>query len=86
VEHDIAYWCGGNAEDRRRSDRELRDCAAETAGCVLPAMIRAGVWIGGAPWQPAPWRWGYGWDYYRGYDTKSAATPKVESSSLDRAE
>jgi hypothetical protein len=42
--------------------RELRDCVSMEAGCVLPGMMRAGVRIGGAPWQPVPWRWGYGWE------------------------
>ena len=50
--------------------RDLRDCVSLKTGCVLPAMMHAGVRIGGAPWQPAPWRWGYGWPYYRGYDTE----------------
>jgi hypothetical protein len=86
VEHDISYWCGGSAEDRRRADRELRDCVAETAGCGLPGMMRAGVWIGGAPWQPAPWRWGYGWDYYRAYDAEADTPLEVESRAVDRAE
>lgn len=86
VEHDIHYWCGGSAEDRRRADRELRDCVSLKTGCVLPAMMHAGVRVGGAPWQPAPWRWGYGWEYYRGYDTQDAATPDAESSTADVVE
>jgi hypothetical protein len=68
VEHDIDYWCGGNADDRLRADRELRNCVAETTCGILPDMMQAGVRIGGAPWLPTPWRWGYGWGYYRAYD------------------
>ena len=87
VEHDIYYWCGGSAEDRRRADRELRDCVSLETGCVLPDMMRAGVRIWGAPWQPVPWRWGYGWDYYRAYDTERDAPLEGESrSAADQAE
>ncbi len=82
MEHDIDYWCGGSAEDRRRADRELRDCVSQVAGGVLPGMMRAGVRVGGAPWYPVPWRWGYGWDYCRGYDT-GADTRQLESSSTE---
>jgi hypothetical protein len=86
VEHDVHYWCGGSAEDRRRVDRELRACVSATTGGVLPAMMHAGVRIGGAQWQPTPWRWGYGWDYCGTYDREGDAPAKVESHSADRAE
>jgi len=78
VEHDVDYWCGGSAEDRSRSDRALRDCVAGEAGYVLPGMMHVGVRMGGAPWQPVPWRWGYGWDYYHAYDLEGDASPEVE--------
>ena len=81
MEHDIHYWCGGNAEDRRRADRELRDCVSLATGGVLPDIMHASVRIGGAPWQPVPWRWGYGWGYYRAYDTEGDAPLQVEPRS-----
>src|SRR6185503_15141506 len=28
VEHDIDYWCGGSADDRRRAHATLRTCIA----------------------------------------------------------
>ncbi len=83
VEHDIDYWCGGNAEDRRRADRELRDCVSQVTGGVIPGMMRVGVRVGGAPWYPVPWRWGYGWDYCRGYDTGGDTPRQLESSSTE---
>lgn len=49
-------------------------------------MMHAGVRIGGAPWQPAPWRWGYGWDYYRAYDTGGDTPLEVELRSAERNE
>jgi len=64
VEHDITYWCGGSRSDRREADRLLRACAARSVtgwrGATLGALLEAGVFVGGAPWLPSPWRWGYG--------------------------
>jgi hypothetical protein len=68
VEHDVAYWCGGSAQARARADRRLRQCVAARSAGMAPLMW-LGVRAGGAPWMPAPWRWGYGWDYPAGYTT-----------------
>ncbi len=60
VEHDFRYWCGGTWEERRRADRELRECVEQHAPMWATPMY-LGVRLGGAPWNPVPWRWGYGW-------------------------
>jgi len=31
----------------------------------------AGVRVGGSPYYPTPYRWGYGWPYARGYKALS---------------
>ena len=64
----------------------LRDCVSRATGGVLPELMRAGVRVGGAPWHPVPWRWGYGWDYCRGYDTEGDTPLQIESSSTDRTD
>lgn len=64
--HDVVYWCGGNAEARAGADRHLRACVSEEAS-GMGGLMWLGVRAGGAPWLPAPWRWGYGWDYPAGY-------------------
>jgi hypothetical protein len=28
----------------------------------IGSLFYAGVRLGGAPWLPTPWRWGYGWE------------------------
>ncbi len=66
IEHDFAYWCGGSADDRARADRELESCVAKGSP-AMASLMWLGVRVGGAPWIPAPWRWGYGWDYPAGY-------------------
>jgi len=75
VEHDIAYWCGGSADDRERADAGLRDCVARDHGATLGRMMYLGVRVGGTPWQPFPWRWAYGWACCHGYDSPSETTP-----------
>ena len=68
VEHDIIYWCGGNAELRRRADGGLRDCVAQRGHPSVAEVMHFGVRLGGAPWLPFSWRWGYGWDWPYRYD------------------
>ncbi len=69
VKHDIAYWCGGSSEDRYHADRELENCVTEKAGIGTASAMYLGVRAGGPPWMPASWRWGYGWNWPRGYET-----------------
>ena len=68
IEHDIAYWCGGSAADRRAADDRFRACVRERSGSAwLAAIMRAGVRFGGHPLFPMPYRWGYGDPYQGGY-------------------
>ena len=72
IEHDLAYWCGGSAEQRREADRGLRECVTDKRSACLGEAMYLGVRVGGIPWQPFPWRWAYGWDGIHGYDGDSA--------------
>lgn len=67
VEHDIAYWCGGTAARRLAADDAFGACVASRSGRALGAMMRFGVRLGGHPFFPMPYRWGYGDDYVGGY-------------------
>jgi hypothetical protein len=69
--HDLAYWSGGTRADRRVADRRLRTCV------IIKGypwhwwwgwIIWIGVRIGGGPWLPTTWRWGYRYDWPRGYE------------------
>jgi len=72
VEHDIAYWCGGSRRQRCAADRALADCVARSdptwRGTVLGPLMRGGVGLGGAPWLPTYFRWGFGHAWPGGYD------------------
>jgi len=63
IEHDMAYWCGGNADARKLADRALRACVAQSGHPAIGTAMYYGVRFGGHPLWPFPWRWGYGWDW-----------------------
>ena len=67
VEHDMAYWCGGSAEERRATDALFRACVTDHGGRALAALLYWSVRVSGNPWLPVYWRWGYGWAWPRGY-------------------
>jgi len=70
--HDLAYWQGGTYEQRVAADSTLRECVAAVGEPQIAALMLAGVRVGGAPWWPTSFRWGYGWPYPRGYGELSA--------------
>lgn len=76
--HDLAYWKGGTAEQRRKADDELYVCVHKAAaGSGLAGLMYSGVRMGGTPHLPSWFRWGYGWPYGRGYRPLSPAEAAV---------
>lgn len=68
VTHDEAYWQGGSQEMRKSADRELQTCTDDVKdNQFLAYIIYGGVRVGGVPYIKTPWRWGFGWEYGRGY-------------------
>mgnify|MGYP003334762215 FL=1 len=83
VEHDIAYWRGGTAEEREQADQRLRACVTNKTGDqTLGETMYLGVRAGGGPYFLTWYRWGYGWPYGRGYQALSAE----ERAQADRLE
>jgi protein tyrosine phosphatase (PTP) superfamily phosphohydrolase (DUF442 family) len=79
--HDQTYWQGGSKTERQTADAALRDCVQEQTGdAVLAETMYLGVRAGGHPALPVWYRWGYGWDYGRGYQPLSAE----EKEQVDR--
>ena len=77
-EHDLAYWRGGTEEEREKADRILRDCIIKkTNNFHLAELMYKGVRIGGSPYFPTWYRWGYGWNYMRGYKTFTQEEKKL---------
>ncbi|TEW48971.1 hypothetical protein [Psychromonas algicola] len=65
--HDIAYWQGGTSRQRLAADNQLKQCVAAVGKPNIAALMLKGVRIGGSPYIPTSFRWGYGWDFFRGY-------------------
>lgn len=72
-DHDIAYWQGGTYDERRKADEELRRCVGNVGRPEIAALMLAGVRVGGSPYWPTRFRWGYGWQWPRGYAVPTLA-------------
>jgi hypothetical protein len=67
VAHDLKYWAGGSVDERMNADLELRVCVRSVGEPAIADLMLAGVRVGGSPWWPTRFRWGYGWPYSNGY-------------------
>jgi hypothetical protein len=67
ISHDLAYWKGGTYDERLAADRELESCVTKLGEPEIAKLMLAGVRVGGSPYFPTSYRWGYGWPYQRGY-------------------
>lgn len=65
--HDYTYWKGGTYQDRLSADKALEICVAATGKTKIALLMLTGVRVGGTPYLPTKFRWGYGWPYLRGY-------------------
>ncbi len=78
IEHDKAYWRGGTYSERLAADKALRSCVASVGEPQVGAIMLAGVRVGGSPFWPTRFRWGYGWPWPRGY---GALTPEERAQA-----
>lgn len=84
LEHDIAYWQGGTYTDRLHADEQLRSCVAEKSQCpALGELYYLGVRAGGSPYFYTSYRWGYGFDFGRGYKSLSAQEQAIADQKID---
>ncbi len=67
IEHDKAYWLGGEYHERKAADEALKQCVAEVGEPEIALVMLAGVRVGGSPFWFSPFRWGYGWPYWDGW-------------------
>lgn len=68
TDHDKAYWQGGTKQQRLDADLALQQCVADVGEPIIADLMLAGVRVGGSPYWPTQFRWGYGWPYPHGYD------------------
>ncbi len=81
IEHDRAYWLGGTYAERVAADKALQQCVASVGEARIGALMLGGVRVGGSPFWPTRFRWGYGWPWPRGY---RSLTPE-ERAQVDEA-
>ncbi|WP_228768372.1 hypothetical protein [Shewanella sp. TC10] len=65
--HDFDYWQGGTYKQRQDSDKRLKHCVEQVGQPQIAEIMLAGIRVGGSPYFPTTYRWGYGWPYPRGY-------------------
>jgi hypothetical protein len=65
--HDFDYWQGGTYQQRLASDNRLKVCVSKVGEPTIATLMLAGVRVGGTPYLPTSFRWGYGWRYPRLY-------------------
>ncbi|WP_075187978.1 hypothetical protein [Teredinibacter haidensis] len=65
--HDLAYWRGGSYTERKQADEQLQQCVVTAGEKEIAILMLAGVRVGGSPFWPTRYRWGYGWSYPRFY-------------------
>lgn len=82
VQHDIAYWQGGTAEQRKMADQELSACVEQTGESGIAFAMYLGVRMGGYVGLPTSWRWGYGWMLERGYRPLNSYETSLVQSEL----
>ncbi|XLQ20709.1 MAG: FAD-binding oxidoreductase [Candidatus Moraniibacteriota bacterium] len=68
MKHDEQYWLGGNTQKRKNVDTEFKKCVYEKSNQKVVSQVMYGVVrVMGTPFVVTPWRWGYGWEFGRGY-------------------
>ncbi len=65
--HDQQYWLGGTQSQRYNADQQLKACVKEEFADWMSIVMYLGVRIGGVAEFQTSYRWGYGWNYDRGY-------------------
>jgi hypothetical protein len=65
--HDRAYYQGGSKEQRKQADREFRQCIRDKGHAILDDIYYFGARVGGVPWLPTAWRWGFGYPFKKGH-------------------
>lgn len=86
-QHDIAYWRGGTEAERQHADKQLQTCVEnKTGNGALAALMYEGVRVGGSPYFPTWYRWGYGWEENRGYQSLTDAQLKQADNLMSAYE
>lgn len=61
--HDKVYGPGGTSNQKAAADWALYECVRDTDNRATAGLMLVAVAIGGQPFFPMGWRWGYERDY-----------------------
>ena len=87
VIHDVAYWQGGSEAQKAEADLTFRRCIEEkTKDPRFAEFMYQGVKYGGEPFFLNWYRWGYGWDYGRGYRALSEIEKQQVAEEMAKVE
>jgi len=67
VLHDKDYWQGGTKQQRLKADIKLKQCVSSVGKPIIAKLMLTGVRVGGSPYWPTAYRWGYGWEFPKAY-------------------
>ncbi len=81
--HDRSYWQGGSYSERLSADQELKTCVERLGEPEVALLMLAGVRVGGSPFLPTKFRWGYGWPYPKFYGALTEKELKQVQESLE---
>ena len=85
LKHDIAYWQGGTQEERLEADLAFKSCVEKKTGdSTLAKLMYDAVRVGGEPYFPTWYRWGYGWPIGRGYQKISQQEQLLVQVKLEK--
>ena len=80
--HDFTYWQGGTYLERIKADNALKQCVTKVGKPFIAKLMLAGVRVGGTPYLPTSFRWGYGWPFFRGYKAVNDEEKKQIASQI----
>jgi len=88
--HDYAYWKGGAYHERVEADLALKECVSAVGEEEIALLMLAGVRVGGSPYFPTSFRWGYGWPYPKFYgeltESERQQVRELTESMIDKAQ
>jgi len=80
VAHDSLYWKGGTFQEKMQADQQFESCVAQTGYPKIAAIYSATVKQFAGPNTHQSFRWGFGWNFKRGYGELSLA----EKSQIEK--
>ena len=72
VTHDLQYWVGGSKYDRKKADIDLLCDVSKNGHPIIGFLMYLAVRMGGGPFFPTSYRWGYGKTYPCKYGRRCA--------------